>query len=104
MAILSNGDLVTATTLSQIDATGAFKDSVTVGVGTNTDKTIIFDKVSGASNPRIKYDSTLGALHLQLGVASFLKITSNAGTYLLKFTENGELYISGNITTNEVVS
>lgn len=105
MAALTTGDLITATALSQIDSTGSFTNSVTVGDGTSTDKDITFNIGSGTSNPKIAYDSGNNRLNINMGTASQLRIANGDGTsYLLTFNTNGDLVISGTITDSEDIT
>jgi len=105
MAALSNGDLVTATAISQIDSTGVFTDSITVGTGGATDKSIIFDIGQTTSNPAVNYDSANNRMNLNIGTAIELRVSMTTGTtYLLKFDTDGELTITGALKDNQDIT
>jgi len=102
VATLVTADLITQTALSQIDSTGAFTDTVTIGLGANTSKTIIFDKGAGANNPRITYDPTTNSFNIDLKTLASFRVVSGS-TVLLSLDSSGNLKVKGNISDNETI-
>lgn len=102
MAALVTADLITETAVSQIDSTGKFTDTITVGLGANTAKTIIFDKGSGANNPRITYDPVTNSFNIDLKTLASFRIISGA-TVLMTLDSSGNFKVKGNFEANATI-
>jgi len=102
MAALVTGDLITAIALGQIDSTGAFTDTVTIGLGANTAKTIIFEKGAGANNPRVTYDPTTNSINIDIKSLAGFRIISGT-TVLMTLDSSGNLKIKGNVEDNATI-
>jgi len=102
MAVIATGDLVTDTALSQIDSTGKFTDTITVGLGGATTKSIIFDKGGGANNPRITYNSTSNTIEIDIKNIAGFKVSSGS-TVLMFLDASGNLKVKGNIEDNATI-
>jgi hypothetical protein len=69
--------LLTSTALAQTSIIR--QDSLKMGRGTATDKSIVFDKGSGATNPAIKWNNTSSALQFTNDGTNYLDFGSGSG-------------------------